>query len=198
MAIILSAMKAKIRGMNVKSVRGQPGIAETAIRDKLHNGQRLGTPSQGAPFVIERIDNRGVVLLMGQKETQTPFNWKVLEGALDFLKQKGWVPIGSVYENAAASGTFDEYLKGHIQRATAGWVSSLFEAAGLVQIDRNRPSRVRAIRRRSSEAEIEDGFIPEPYFNGPGIEPIRPQPKASVCPSCFLTLPTSGICGSCD
>jgi hypothetical protein len=75
-------------------------------------------------------------------------------------------------------------LKGYMKRATANWVASMFEAAGLVQIDRNRPSRVRAIRSRSPEREVTDGSIPD-------------RPKMT-CPSCFLTLPTSGICGSCD
>ena len=171
----------------MKSRPTQPGLAESAIRAKIHAGQRLGTPSQGAPFIVERIDARGVVLLFGEKETPTPFSWDALEEALDFLLGRGWVQIGGVFDTSSTSGTFDEHLKGYMKRATANWVASMFEAAGLVQIDRNRPSRVRAIRSRSPESEVTGGSIPD-----------RPKTEASVCSTCFLTLPTSGICGSCD
>ena len=55
----------------------------------------------------------------------------------------GWVPIGGVYDTTAISGTLDAYLKRFIKRVTAGWVAALLERAGVVQIDRGRPSRVR-------------------------------------------------------
>jgi hypothetical protein len=66
-----------------------------------------------------------------------------LEGVIEFLRGKGWVEIGMTYDVAGRTGTLDGYLKGYMKRATAGWVAALFEAAGLVQIDRGRPARVR-------------------------------------------------------
>jgi hypothetical protein len=67
----------------------------------------------------------------------------VLEGVGTTLAGGGWMTIGSVYDTRAVSGTLDAYLKRFINRATAGWVAALLEKAGVVQIDRGRPSRVR-------------------------------------------------------
>jgi hypothetical protein len=174
------------------------GQAEKAIRGKIHPGQRLGTPSQGAPYVVERVDDRGVVLLFGEKETPTPFSWDVLEGTLGFLNLRGWVRIAGAFDTSAESGTLDEYLKGHIQRATAGWVASLFEAAGLVQIDRGRPSRVRAIQGRATDGDIRDVFIPVRGPRPPGRRSKTVADRPTSCPKCFLKLPTSGVCGTCE
>lgn len=41
-------------------------------------------------------------------------------------------------------GTLDGYLKGHVNRLTAGWVAALLEKAGIVTIDGSRPARVQA------------------------------------------------------
>ena len=83
------------------------------------------------------------VLLLGEKRARTPIRWSVLEGVGTTLAGGGWMTIGSVYDTRAVSGTLDAYLKRFINRATAGWVAALLEKAGVVQIDRGRPSRVR-------------------------------------------------------
>jgi hypothetical protein len=107
---------------------------------------RLSTPSRGSPFSVGRVDDKGVVLLFGRKETPTPFTWECLEGAVALLKDRGgWVEIGMQYDTSGRSGTLDGYLKNFNKRATAGWVAAMFEAAGLVQIDRRRPARVRLL-----------------------------------------------------
>jgi hypothetical protein len=92
---------------------------------------------------VASVDDRGVVLLFGARETPTRFSWTCLEGAVDFLRGYGWVPIGGVYDTGSTSGTLDSYLKGFTKRVTAGWVAAPFEAAGLAQLDRRPPSRVR-------------------------------------------------------
>lgn len=94
---------------------------------------------------MARVDDRGVVSLFGAQVTPTPFSWACLEGAIDFLRGKGWVTIGGVYGTGSTPGTVDSYLKGYMRRATAGWVAALFEAAGLVQLDRRPPSRLRLV-----------------------------------------------------
>jgi len=121
------------------------GPAQQAIQRAVSTGARLSTPSRGSPFSIGRIDDKGIVLLLGQKETPTPFTWECLEGAVEFLKDRGWVEIGMQYDTSGRSGTLDGYLKDFINRATAGWVAAVFEAAGLVQIDRRSPAKVRLL-----------------------------------------------------
>jgi hypothetical protein len=55
------------------------------------------------------------------------------------------VTIGGVYDSGSTPGTLDSYLKVYMKRATAGWVAALFGAAGLVELDRGLPSRVRMV-----------------------------------------------------
>ena len=66
-----------------------------------------------------------------------------LEGVPDFLSTGAWSVIGSVYDQAANPATLDGYMKRFVNRATAGWVACLLETAGVVEIDRRSPARVR-------------------------------------------------------
>jgi len=119
------------------------GPVEVAIRKHLHEGQKLHTPTQGAPFVVGRIDQVTVTLLLGGKRTATPLPWSCWEGVPQFLSGKGWVDIGGRYSVDADPSTLDGYLKTHMKRATAGWVAAVLEAALVIEIDRARPARVR-------------------------------------------------------
>lgn len=119
------------------------GAVERAIRSTVGQGEELRTPSQGAPFVVRSIDGRGVVLLLGKQQTPTPITWSVLEGTVGFLEGRSWVTIGSVFDTRGDDRTLDGYLKRSIRRATAGWVAALLERASVVEIDRDRPARVR-------------------------------------------------------
>jgi len=103
----------------------------------------LSTPARGAPFTIDTIDSDGIVLLLGAKEWATRISWEALEGIDRFLSGRGWVEIGSVYSVDAKPGTLDAYMKHYVHRATAGWVASVLERSGLVEIDGERPVRVR-------------------------------------------------------
>jgi hypothetical protein len=170
------------------------GPAQAAIREKIVDGRKLGTPVQGKPFTVQNVADKGMTLLLGEKEASTFFPWTVLEGALDFIDGNGWVTIGSSYEVSAASGTLDSYLKQYINRATAGWVAAVFEAAGLIRIDRQPPARVQRWSGTSDNHVV-------------GISPVMEATRRSstagtktqqVCPNCFVTIPTSGICGSCE
>jgi hypothetical protein len=50
-----------------------------------------------------------------------------LEGTALFLAGRGWVEIGSRYDTISEAETLDGYLKGCIERATAGWVAAVLE-----------------------------------------------------------------------
>jgi hypothetical protein len=83
------------------------------------------------------------VLLLGEKEAWTPLSWLALEGVADFLRGRSWTKIGSTYSVDAQDDTLDAFLKQHLKQATAGWVAVLLERAGVVELDRNRPAKVR-------------------------------------------------------
>lgn len=119
------------------------GPVEQAVRSSIQVGAALSTPARGAPFTIDTIDSDGIVLLLGSKEWATRISWEALEGIDRFLSGRGWVEIGSVYSTDAKPGTLDAYMKKHLHRATAGWVASVLAESGLVEIDPERPVRVR-------------------------------------------------------
>jgi hypothetical protein len=120
------------------------GPVEQAIRAHLNEGQTLHTPTQGKAFSVARIDGDGVVLLLGPKQAWTRFTWECLEEVVPFLQRhSGEVDIGGRRDVAPNPGTLDEHLKGCIGRDTAGWVAAVLEEAGVVEVIRGRPARVR-------------------------------------------------------
>jgi hypothetical protein len=92
---------------------------------------------------VARYTIDGLVLLLGQREAWTPLHWRALEEIPDLLRGRGWVLIGGVYSVDATAGSLDEHLKRFLKRATAGWVAVVLEEAGVIAIDRSRPSRVK-------------------------------------------------------
>lgn len=116
---------------------------EPAVRHHCSSGMRLSTPSGRGEFSVKLIDEKGVILLLGAKEAATRISWECLEGVDPYLRGRGWVEIGSVFDARSKSGTLDEYLKKHVYRATASWVAALLETAQVLDIDRSRPAKVR-------------------------------------------------------
>lgn len=111
----------------------------------------LYTPSRRAPFTVGRIDNEGVVLLLGKGQWATRLSWECLEGVIQFLERHGGeVRIGGRHDVQGNPGTLDEHLKGCVNRTTAGWVAAMLEEAEVVDIVAARPARVR-LRRILSE-----------------------------------------------
>lgn len=53
------------------------------------------------------------------------------------------VPIGGRHDVDGSSGTLDECLKGCINQTTAGGVTVVLHAAGIVEIVDTRPQRIR-------------------------------------------------------
>lgn len=120
-------------------------MIENAIRRQIAVRQEYYTPDKHRPFWVDEKNDDFLNLLFGKKRTRTKIAWTVLEGIHTFLKGKGWVEIGTVYSIDSKPDTLDWYLKQHIYRATAGWLASILEASGIVEIDRNKPQRVRLI-----------------------------------------------------
>jgi hypothetical protein len=118
------------------------GRVEDAVRAAVGPGDRLPTPTGRAVFEVAEVDSERVVLLFGEKQTRTSISWSVLEGIPGYLRGRGGVLIGGVYDLGAIEGSLDAYLKRHIKRATAGWVAVVLERAGVIDIDRARPASV--------------------------------------------------------
>jgi len=119
------------------------GPVERAIRASIEPGGTLYTVSKRAPFVIQAMDEQGVVLLLGRKRAWTRLSWECLEGIPPFLRERGCVRVGSVFSVDSDADTLDGYLKQCINRATAGWIASLLAEAGVVDVDAGPPATVR-------------------------------------------------------
>lgn len=83
------------------------------------------------------------MLLLGATEARTPLPWQAMEGVPDFLRGRSWVAISSLYSTDSQPGSLDEYMKSYLKRATAGWVAVVLERAGVLMINRSRPTRVK-------------------------------------------------------
>ena len=141
-----------LRIRKVRRRRQQPEMAQSLM---------YGTPSRECgevsrpsgratpdPYGRWRVQSRsyssdGLVLLLGKKEAWTPLPWRALEEIPELLRGRGWIPIGSTYATEAVEGTLDGHLKKYLARATAGWVAVVLENAGVIEIDRSRPARVK-------------------------------------------------------
>lgn len=119
------------------------GRVEVAIRASVTPGDRLLTPTGRGAFTVARYTDDALVLLLGKQEAWTPISWRGVEEIPDLLRGRSWVFIGSSYSMDAVVGTLDAHLKKFLARATAGWVAVVLEKAGVVEIDRDRPARVR-------------------------------------------------------
>lgn len=117
-------------------------VAEPAIRAAIRPGDRLSTFDQNKPFLIEDMNDEGIVVLIAEKH-RTPISWHVLEGALAFAGKRFGTRIGGGYTVNGDPATLDGFLKQYVNRAVAGWVAVILESAGLVRINRDRPATVR-------------------------------------------------------
>ncbi len=119
------------------------GSVQRAVRASVKPGKELRTPTGRGVFTVASYSDDALVLLLGEKGAWTPLPWIALEEVPDLLRGRGWVPIGGSYDVAGTPGTLDAHLKQYLKRATAGWVAVVLEAAGVVELDRARPARVR-------------------------------------------------------
>lgn len=63
------------------------GPVEHAIRGSIQPGQVLRTPTQRAPFTVSKVDNDGVILLLGRANT--------LQG-LAGTASREWFPLSNL------------------------------------------------------------------------------------------------------
>ena len=120
------------------------GPVERAVRARLTAPTTLYTHSRRSPFELARIDDAGIVLLLGAKRAWTPLRWECLEGVVPFMQgHGGWIAAGGTYKVERDHGTLDEHLKGCLSRSTSRWVAVVREKAGVIHIRAARPLEIR-------------------------------------------------------
>ena len=102
----------------------------------------LETPS-GRQFKVTYIDSEKVIVVTGKKLTKMKIPASALEDVSDFLKGRGWVKIGAIHE-ISDEVSLDSFLKRFTHGTSiASYVAPMLELAGIVEIDRRRPARIR-------------------------------------------------------
>ena len=140
-----------------------PGSVEQAVRADVRPGKRLATLERKAPFTVGGYEHDGVELRLGDRQARTFVTWACLEGVPMFLVGRGWVPISGPFDSRTTAGTLDSYLKSQTSQATVGVVGALLEAARIVEIDRDRPIRVRLADTPAAQKASQPAS-PEPYL----------------------------------
>jgi hypothetical protein len=119
-----------------------PGPVQRAVRSNCSPGSQLQTPT-GAPFVLKRIDDRGIVLLLGEGEWATRLPWHALEEIPELFRGRGWLRTTGTFDTESTPGTLSAHLKSYVSRETANWVAVVLEQAGVLELNRSRPIRAR-------------------------------------------------------
>ncbi len=105
----------------------------------------LKTPVKQNSFTIEKKPDK-TIFSVGIK-TKIPIPKAIWDGIPKFLSGKGWVDIGSGY-NEAKRWSLQEYIDQHPSRGTqhssdANYVASVLEYLKIVDVKRTRPSQIK-------------------------------------------------------
>ena len=121
------------------------GPVQQAVRSQFRGAATtLHTIGRSSPFVLDRVDADGIVLLLGRGRHVTAIDWECLEGVVPFLRQRpGWVAAGGTYKVQGEIDTLDEHLKDCANRQTSRWVTVVLKEAGVVLVDPGPPLRLR-------------------------------------------------------
>lgn len=110
---------------------------------KIIPGQVLYTPVRKSPFKIYSISLSGITLRLGKK-WNTPIPAACWDGIPNYLRGKDYVEIGAIH-GISKIGTLENYIDRFIPRSAGNYVASVLEYAGIVEIDRKLPSKVRLV-----------------------------------------------------
>lgn len=121
------------------------GVIEAAIRKSVAPGMILRTVPARAQFEVQKLSEGALVLLFGKKRTRTAIPWPCLESVMRLLVKGDWIEIRSVHDVEGVPGSLDGHIKSHggPARTIGGYVAAVLEAAKVVDVDLNRPARIR-------------------------------------------------------
>lgn len=114
------------------------------IMERLPLHSILTTPSGRATFELYHIDGeKSIMKTSGGTCIKLPSS--CFEDAPGFLRGRGWVKIGASHKTPRSTNeTFDDFLKSHCYGVSvASYVAAILEEAGMVEIDRSRPAKIR-------------------------------------------------------
>ncbi|MCW4035400.1 MAG: hypothetical protein NWF03_08565 [Candidatus Bathyarchaeota archaeon] len=120
------------------------------ILDEVPVGLELYTPVRRKPFRVERKEPERLVFLV--KRTKIVVSKDCWNGIPDFLRSRGWVPIGAKHEvlENLSHGTLERYLREisvkDTRRESQGcYVVPLLEHLKIVEVRYNKRSEVKLI-----------------------------------------------------
>jgi len=115
-----------------------------AITTQVSPGMKIATPSGRAKFEIYHINSLRVMIHVGKKRSTIKIPAQCFEDVPNFLLGKGWVRIGAIHKTIQED-TFDSFVKQYTRRSAASYVAPILEKAGIIEIDRSIPAKVRLI-----------------------------------------------------
>ena len=170
------------------------GVIEAAIRKSVAPGMILRTVPARAQFEVQKLSEGALVLRFGKKRTRTAIPWPCLESVMRLLVKGDWIEIRSVHDVEGVPGSLDGHIKsnGGPARTTGGYVAAVLEAAKVVDVDLNRPARIRLSK------DIGDDGRPSPsgsrVSEEGGVEPFSRvygalKGTVAIVPGTDLTAP---------
>jgi hypothetical protein len=119
------------------------------IVKEIPNESVLYTPVRHSRFIVKCVDpiKEKVVFFVGAK-TKIEVPKACWNGIPDFLRGRDWVKIGAKHESTVnvLIGSLERYLDKCPNKTSASagsYVASVLEHLGIVEVDEDRPSRVR-------------------------------------------------------
>ena len=107
----------------------------------------LYTPVQHNSFKVKSVDDKEVVFFV--RKTNIEVSKQCWNGIPNFLKNKGWVLIGAnhIASTKLDEGTLEKYLRYYTtsksKHSQASYVAPLLEYLKIVDVDHNRPSKIK-------------------------------------------------------
>jgi hypothetical protein len=123
-------------------------VFDRIVRE-VHSGLQLKTPYYSRLFVVKSVELDKVVFFI--RTMTIDVSKDCWNGIPDFLKGKDWVLIGSRHESTANidDSTLEKYLrkctKTKSKHSQGSYVAPLLEYLKIVEVDHNRPTKVRLI-----------------------------------------------------
>ena len=152
-----------------------PGPVESSIRATLEPGDVFSTLGRAATATVGSYEEPEVVLLLGQKRARNSVSWSCLEGVPLFLVGRDWVELAG---EGSGGGTLETYLVSQGCEAGANLVGAFLEAAEVVEVDRDKPVRVRLVSSlspsKTHRSPAKGG--PAGVFSRLVERPVRPHP----------------------